>query len=689
MPPAEEQGASQFVGPTEEVGHLVRTVRYMQAEMRKRSAEIEALNADLQRSHEFSQHLIETAPSAWVMIGSDGRIARVNARLEQMFGYRRDELVGESLELLLAHRCHALYRTLRSEEAEGSRSFVIGEVEDFFGRCKDGSEVAIEMVGAPIGSDGDIDIVVAITDVSARKAAAEREQGRLSAELRLSEERFRVMADTVPNYAFVMLDGEGRVATWNEGAKRQTGYSAEEIVGRSMGLFYRPDDRAAGEHERFLAEAASVRSCERQGWRQRKDGTCFYADVVMAELRDDDSRRLGFAMITRDITQRKHTEQALRDSEERFRSAFQNAPIGMATMATDGRWLQVNPSLCALLGYTEEELLAANLRQLTHADDLEVDVDYTRRMLEGEIRTYEMEKRYLHRSGRTVWARLSVSLVRDDAATPRYFILQIQDISEHKANMEKIHELNADLEERVRQRTAELREANQGLEAFAYSVSHDLRAPLRAVDGFSRILEEDYEEVLDLEGKRLLGVIRNGARTMANLIDDLLEFSRVGRRSFDKTPVDMTTLARSAFDQVLAQLPEERSSIDFRLGELPPAVADPTVLRQVWLNLLGNAVKFSRGREPAIIEVSGTREGRRASYRVEDNGVGFEMEYVDKLFGVFERLHSQDEFEGTGVGLALVKRIVVKHGGDVWASTREDHGAIFGFWLPAPRQEKR
>jgi signal transduction histidine kinase len=241
-----------------------------------------------------------------------------------------------------------------------------------------------------------------------------------------------------------------------------------------------------------------------------------------------------------------------------------------------------------------------------------------------------------------------------------------------------IRTLNAELEERVVERTAQFEAANKELEAFSYSVSHDLRAPLRAVDGFSRILLEDHGEQLDAEGKRLLGVVRSSTRQMGQLIDDLLAFSRVGRKEIAKSDVDMAALASLAFEAQCA----EGDDVSFAVGELPHVDVDLPLMRQVWTNLISNSLKFTRPKAKRVIAVAGRTEPGRVVYSVKDNGVGFDMAYTDKLFGVFQRLHSSAEFEGTGVGLALVQRIVHRHGGEVWAEGKVGEGATFSFSLP-------
>jgi len=239
------------------------------------------------------------------------------------------------------------------------------------------------------------------------------------------------------------------------------------------------------------------------------------------------------------------------------------------------------------------------------------------------------------------------------------------------------------LEEQVARRTEALEGTNAELESFSYSVSHDLRAPLRAIHGFARILLDDHKAQLDLEAQRLLGVIDQNTRRMGQLIDDLLAFSRLGRKEIAAAPVDMRELAQAVSDDARRAEPEQRGSLDIRIDPLPPALGDRALLRQVMGNLVENAVKFTRGKDSARIEVGSRPDGGQTVYYVKDNGAGFDPRYSDKLFGVFQRLHRTEEFEGTGVGLAIVKRIVQRHGGRVWAEGKLDEGATFYFTLPA------
>ena len=256
---------------------------------------------------------------------------------------------------------------------------------------------------------------------------------------------------------------------------------------------------------------------------------------------------------------------------------------------------------------------------------------------------------------------------------------------ERKQTEEKLHQFNAELEQRVAERTRELQGVNSELEAFTYSVSHDLRAPLRAVSGFSRMVLEDYSSQLDAEGHRMLGVIHSEASRMGLLIDELLAFSRIGRQPIERQPIDMERLAKDVFDELAAGCPERKIHLD--LQHLPSARGAGAMIRQVWVNLISNAIKFTKNRDIAEIQIGSLVDNDGDSvYYIKDNGAGFDMRHAEKLFGVFQRLHSQQEFPGTGVGLALVQRIIQRHGGRVWADSKPDEFATFSFTLPKQSQ---
>jgi light-regulated signal transduction histidine kinase (bacteriophytochrome) len=257
------------------------------------------------------------------------------------------------------------------------------------------------------------------------------------------------------------------------------------------------------------------------------------------------------------------------------------------------------------------------------------------------------------------------------------------DVTEIKQAQNEIQQLNAHLEQRVRERTGELEAANTELEAFSYSVSHDLRAPLRAINGFATILLKEHSSALSAEGQRVLNVVMKESRRMGQLIDDLLAFSRISRLSLQATEIDLATMVDEVYREQVAVAPDRK--IEFQVSTIPQANADPALMRQVLANLIGNAIKYTRQRDLARIEVGGFVRGFENVFFIKDNGAGFDPRYADKLFGVFQRLHSEAEFEGTGVGLALVQRIINRHGGRVWAESQVEKGATFYFTLPSRR----
>jgi light-regulated signal transduction histidine kinase (bacteriophytochrome) len=296
-----------------------------------------------------------------------------------------------------------------------------------------------------------------------------------------------------------------------------------------------------------------------------------------------------------------------------------------------------------------------------------------RRCMEQRVPA-RLENEFVYPDGSTGWFDLSMQPVSEGV-----FILS-QDITERKRAEEAVRLHAAELERRVAERTADLEAANRELEAFSYSVSHDLRAPLRAADGFSRILQEDYAAGLDEKAHRYLDLVRDSTQRMGRLIDDLLAFSRLGRQEIVRRRVRPEAIARQALDE----LDSERAgrAVEIQIDDMAEVTADPGLLRQVYVNLLSNALKFTRARTPAIIRVGSCPVDGGRAYFVHDNGAGFDMTYADKLFGVFQRLHRQEEYEGTGVGLAIVQRVVHRHGGRVWAEGAVDEGATFYFTLP-------
>jgi PAS domain S-box-containing protein len=383
----------------------------------------------------------------------------------------------------------------------------------------------------------------------------------------------------------------------------------------------------------------------------------------------------------RDITERRRVEAALRESESRFRDTFERSTVGQSLTGRDGELLNVNQAFADMLGLSIEKLQQVTFAEITHPDDIAESRECVRSLFAGERTTSRFEKRYIHRDGHIVFADVSSSLLRDDQGAPLCLITSVVDVSARKRADEELAAASSELERRIAERTAELSVSNQELESFASSVSHDLHAPLRGIDGWSQAVLEDYAPLLDERGRDYLKMVRSETQRMGQLIDGLLELSRVTRAPMKRETVDLTAVVQELEASLRAGQPER--AVDFVVAPGMVAEGDAVLLRAALQNLLHNAWRFTGKRPRARIEVGCTSEPGRTVYHVRDDGAGFDMRYAGKLFAPFQRLHSMEEFPGTGIGLATVQRIIHRHGGKVWAKAEVNQGATFYFTLTA------
>jgi PAS domain S-box-containing protein len=509
---------------------------------------------------------------------------------------------------------------------------------------------------------------------------ANETKARLQAEeaLRESEINFRQTFDLSP-VGIVMVGLDKRFIRCNSAFSQSLGYLSEELVGKTIADVTYKEDLQIGMEEMKAIIKGELDSANVQKRYIRKDGQIVWGEVLMSLISDNEGHPQYFLTIIQDITQRRSQEEALRESEDKFKYVFDHSVIGKSITLLSGE-INVNKAFCEMLGYEPRELKKINWADISHPDDVDLTNEALGLILSGEKDSARFIKRYIHKNGSVVWADVGTSLRRDQQGKPLYFMTAANDITERKRAEEEIIKLNKELEQRVIQRTAQLEAANKELEAFSYSVSHDLRAPLRSVHAYTNILLEEYQDKLDKEGKRLCGIISSGASQMGGLIDDLLSFSRIGRSSMNLSMIDMRTMAESVFRQINGE--RKAAKTDIKIGKLHKVFGDTNLIKLVWNNLISNALKYSSKEIISEILISSRQEGDMIIYSVKDNGVGFDMQYKHKLFGVFQRLHNESEFEGNGVGLATVQRIILRHNGSVWAEGEVGKGATFYFSLP-------
>lgn len=644
------------------------------------------------RSEEYLRLVIDSAPNAMIMVGSTGLITMVNSPAEVLFGYPRAELLGQPGEMLLPTRFHTEYGSLRGDFLHDPSRRVMGSERDLFGLRRDGSEVLIEIGLNPVQTAEGIITLTSIIDVTERK--------RTERSLRHSEERFRLMVSSVRDYAIFMLDPNGNVESWNEGAERLKGYVAQEIIGKHFSCFYPPEVVAAGLPERELAMAARNGSFEDEGWRVRKDGSRFWANVIITPIYDANGKLDGYSKVTRDITERKHSQEALEESELRLRAIADSLSDGLIIASTKGELVYWNAASRTLFGFNDSDKLSMDLVnfigmfELSTLDGriLKFEEWPMARVLAGEA-LHGLELR-IRRVGVGEWMSLSFSgaIVTGEDGSPIAF-LTFSDITERKRVEEDIRLNSINLELRVRERTAELVVAKEQAEAanrvkgeFLANTSHEIRTPLNVILGLSYLITHTE---LTPEQREYCAKITAAGQSLLGILNDILDFSKIEahRLEMENANFHLPTV----FDDLSIFMAANGASKNLELAiTLSPDIpkdlkGDGSRLQQILVNLTSNAIKFTEAGAVTVcahlVEHNGS--AWRVRFSVRDTGIGITPEEQARLFQPFSQADTTTtrRFGGTGLGLAISKQLVELMGGEIGVNSTSGQGSEFWFTI--------
>jgi PAS domain S-box-containing protein len=623
--------------------------------------------------------LLQGISEAIVMLDTDGYISYSNPATTAITGYLPGELLNKHLTILYPGNEDSIKAEYELNIALKKGKFL----SEGWRFKKNGDQYWGEMLLSPLYDEAKkfTGYSCVLRDVTEKK--------HLEIELRQSEERFRLMVEGVRDYAIFMLDTTGNIMSWNEGAKRIKGWSANEIIGKHFSSFYTTDDLEDKKPERELKIAIETGKYEEEGWRVRKDGSVFWANVVITALFNEQNKHIGFSKVTRDLTERKGTEENLRQSEERYRSLVEQVTdYGIFMLDEKGRIISWNEGARKIKGYESTEVIGKYFSIFYPDEDiLNGKPAYELRIAKSEGK-YEEEGWRVRKDGSLFWASVVITAVYNNDGIHIGFSKVTRDLTERK-EAEKALRDSYDryrmLAEELKITNHELSYANEELEQFTSIVSHDLQEPIRTIKSFLKLIDiklgnEQKEELQNYIGKAI-----NAADRMKQLIQNLLHYSQLSKGEMVEQTINVEDLINEAVQNVRTSAENVNAQISIETN-VKTVEGDRVQLVQLIQNLLSNALKFTDSESPKV-KISGFREKGHVKFSVSDNGIGIEKDDMNKVFEIFRRLHTKKEYPGTGIGLAICKKIVDRHHGRIWPESKPGKGTTFYFTLNEQKEE--
>jgi PAS domain S-box-containing protein len=603
--------------------------------------------------------LLKSIRRGVLLLDRHGYIKYANPAASRLTGYDEEELSGKPVALVYADPSDTTVSEYELEQALKEGYFFS---EGWKGR-KNGDRYWGELELVPMRDEQQLFVGYSclLTDTS------ERKQKELK--LRQNAEKFRLMVESVRDYCIFMLDAEGHIVTWNEGAKRVKGYHFSEVVGRHFSIFYTSPDLEDGKPARELKIATETGKYEEEGWRVKKDGSVFWAHVVITALFNEQNKLIGFSKVTRDLSEKREQEERLRQSEERYRLLVEQVTdYGIFMMDEKGRIISWNAGAQKIKGYKPEEIIGKYFSIFYPEEDL--------------IKDKPEEGWRLRKDGSRFWANVVITSVYNSRGTLIGFSKVTRDLTERKAAEKALrhsHDNYRMLADKLQKTNEELTAANGELEQFTSIVSHDLQEPVRTIKSFLELIELSLETATAEELRTYIGKSIRAANRMRELILNLLQYSQLSRTDIMKSEVKVDDIFNEALQNLKSSIEVSGAQITIN-NEADTIYGDRIQLVQLVQNLLSNALKFTTSKKPEI-GISCTVENGNVKFSITDNGIGMAEADINKVFEIFRRLHTQQNYPGTGIGLAICKKIVERHHGQIWPESKQGVGTTFHVML--------